>query len=613
MRWLAAFIAASFIVAGAHAAETITYQYDVHGRLTQVNHSGTVNDGLQSIYAYDQADNRTSVAVTGGWTCGGSSAAVRSSMKAGSSAKSEATEAAETVSIVKTIIITSGSSLTTPSDWCWPWSITAIGGGASGRAGTSGGGGAGGGAGAFAQINQSDAVISPGQTIYFSVGSGGAASSSGGGNDGGDTWVNFTANIPPEGPEEGLLAKSGSASLATTNGGIGGQASASIGSTTLNGGDGGAPSLIAGSAGSGGGGAAGPRGPGGNGGGAGGAGGGSGGSGGTGGLGTSTGIGGAGAAGTDYVETSVIAGGGGGGGGGAGMTSSAGPAGGAAGLYGGGGGGGGGGATTGGTSGAGALGVLILTYTGVDYDPDAKAYFAALTTQPDTTRKGLINNLVVGLKADNLWAKIDWLLLLASQDYATTKQANRVNLRNPAKIATANGTLTYSAIGVQGNGSNGEISINENWGAAGNVYAQNSAFLISYVNGGTGSQDEDVGNPGGTRQLLSSSQSSVSEQMALNNTTSSSYTVTSSGKTGSRILTRTASTTTILYKNGVAVNTNSTASTSTGTNDGSIFGGNGLFSASRMSIAGSGGGLSATEAANLHTRILTFLTAIGAN
>jgi hypothetical protein len=49
----------------ARAAETITYSYDVHGRLITVVHSGTVNAGVTAAYVYDAADNRTKVTVTG--------------------------------------------------------------------------------------------------------------------------------------------------------------------------------------------------------------------------------------------------------------------------------------------------------------------------------------------------------------------------------------------------------------------------------------------------------------------------------------------------------------------------------------------------------------------
>jgi uncharacterized protein RhaS with RHS repeats len=49
----------------ASAAETITYTYDVHGRLVKVVHGGAVNNGVTATYVYDAADNRTSVTVTG--------------------------------------------------------------------------------------------------------------------------------------------------------------------------------------------------------------------------------------------------------------------------------------------------------------------------------------------------------------------------------------------------------------------------------------------------------------------------------------------------------------------------------------------------------------------
>lgn len=49
----------------ASATETITYTYDARGRLIQVNHSGSVNNGVQTTYAQDKVDNRTNVTTTG--------------------------------------------------------------------------------------------------------------------------------------------------------------------------------------------------------------------------------------------------------------------------------------------------------------------------------------------------------------------------------------------------------------------------------------------------------------------------------------------------------------------------------------------------------------------
>lgn len=48
-----------------HAAETITYSYDANGRLVKVVHAGTVNNGVQTTYSHDRADNRTQVKTVG--------------------------------------------------------------------------------------------------------------------------------------------------------------------------------------------------------------------------------------------------------------------------------------------------------------------------------------------------------------------------------------------------------------------------------------------------------------------------------------------------------------------------------------------------------------------
>jgi len=49
----------------ANAGETVTYTYDARGRLIKVVHSGTVNNGVQTEYSHDKADNRSNVKTTG--------------------------------------------------------------------------------------------------------------------------------------------------------------------------------------------------------------------------------------------------------------------------------------------------------------------------------------------------------------------------------------------------------------------------------------------------------------------------------------------------------------------------------------------------------------------
>lgn len=59
VRHLAIGAALLFCAASAQASETISYKYDARGRLIQVQHAGTVNNGLQSTYTLDKADNRS--------------------------------------------------------------------------------------------------------------------------------------------------------------------------------------------------------------------------------------------------------------------------------------------------------------------------------------------------------------------------------------------------------------------------------------------------------------------------------------------------------------------------------------------------------------------------
>ena len=66
MRLICAAVTGTFLLsAPAMANETITYTYDAQGRLVQVDHSGSVNDGVKTEYEYDAADNRTRKKKTG--------------------------------------------------------------------------------------------------------------------------------------------------------------------------------------------------------------------------------------------------------------------------------------------------------------------------------------------------------------------------------------------------------------------------------------------------------------------------------------------------------------------------------------------------------------------
>ena len=65
MRRSALLIALVLTSSAASATETVTYSYDARGRLIQVARTGTVNNGVTTVYQLEKADNRTSKTTTG--------------------------------------------------------------------------------------------------------------------------------------------------------------------------------------------------------------------------------------------------------------------------------------------------------------------------------------------------------------------------------------------------------------------------------------------------------------------------------------------------------------------------------------------------------------------
>lgn len=101
---------------------------------------------------------------------------------------------------------------------------------------------------------------------------------------------------------------------------------------------------------------------------------------------------------------------------------------------------------------------LQTTVTGPTYDPDAQAFFNAETSAGvtlTTTQKNAVNQLVVNLKAANIWTKMKAVYPIVGG----TATAHKFNLKNPADTNAAfrlvfNGGWTHSANGALPNGTN---------------------------------------------------------------------------------------------------------------------------------------------------------------
>ena len=97
---------------------------------------------------------------------------------------------------------------------------------------------------------------------------------------------------------------------------------------------------------------------------------------------------------------------------------------------------------------------------GSSNEAETDTLLAAMTTAPDATREGHINTLIAGLKADGIWAKLDLFYMLA----AHAEQPATLNWMDPANhIATfASGGFTVDE-GQYGANSGGTLKFRPAW------------------------------------------------------------------------------------------------------------------------------------------------------
>ena len=242
---------------------------------------------------------------------------------------------------------------------------------------------------------------------------------------------------------------------------------------------------------------------------------------------------------------------------------------------------------------------------------EAAAYVGAMTVTPNNTRKGLIDTLIGGLKTDGVWAKLDWLLLLAAHD----EQAGRLNAANIAKIATAVNTPTFTVDkGYAGDGVSQHLDLGESL-QTGSNFTQSAASIGSWTNLGTANGASPFGNTasGANNRAYVLIPASGNETFRMNDTTSETFRASTGTAIGHRTLTREAVAIKRGYFNGSQVANLTTSSVSLGANTATVLRRAVTYSTSREAAYYSGGALTATEVLALHNRLNTYLTAIGAN
>lgn len=258
---------------------------------------------------------------------------------------------------------------------------------------------------------------------------------------------------------------------------------------------------------------------------------------------------------------------------------------------------------------------------GSAFEAEATSLFARFTTPPTDARKLVINQLIVDLKSAGVWAKLDALYILAAAD----AQAARRNWITDALNAVATSSPTFTADrGYAGNGTSSYLNTGFVPSTAGGLFSQNSGHIsawsltsraanISCLMGAT------TGSGGGsapyvniftrfTGDLAYFTVNSQGLETGISNTATA----------GLFVASRTGSAASQGYRNGSALGAaSSVASTGRSNNAIALLGrlssdGIQLPTSDQIAMASIGSGLDATDAANFHSAVETYLQAVGA-
>jgi hypothetical protein len=249
------------------------------------------------------------------------------------------------------------------------------------------------------------------------------------------------------------------------------------------------------------------------------------------------------------------------------------------------------------------------------YDPDAQAYFDVMSPALTDTRKGLINDHVLSLKAAGVWSKLSYL-----RPTAQTGMANsRINLKNPtgAQLSGFNSPVFTDDRGWQGD----QLSAYIGTGLIMNtdsLFSQNSATIGVYINA-TGSDAADglptlgMDTTTGTLTFLRPRDSSGNIGGRIN-ATANDLGGPAATKLGYKAVSRNGNIIQFYGAGGVPSGSTITRASAAPQNKELLMFRLGVgYGSDRQAYMFAGAGLTDSEHLALHNSINTYLTAIGAN
>jgi hypothetical protein len=233
-----------------------------------------------------------------------------------------------------------------------------------------------------------------------------------------------------------------------------------------------------------------------------------------------------------------------------------------------------------------------------------------MSPAPDNARKIVINDLIVSLIADGIWAKLDVLWVLAAHD----AQAARLNWKTPASFAlTAVNSPTFTTDrGYAGNGTTSYLDTGWDPATNGSNYTQNNASFGLWSRTSGQSAVNLMGT--GTANVCTIVSRNTSDQSSHRiNTAGLGVGAASLDGSGFWHAERTASSASAIYKNGaleVAGAQTSAALSSSDFNLGRV--NTTQFATTQFAAAFMGASFSSGERSAFYTALQTYMTAVGA-
>ncbi len=255
----------------------------------------------------------------------------------------------------------------------------------------------------------------------------------------------------------------------------------------------------------------------------------------------------------------------------------------------------------------------LMPGAGASYDADAVAYFSAMSAQPDTTRKGLINTLITDLKSAGVWSKLDWLCLFASHDL----QSGLLNAVSPAKTAIAVNSPSFTADrGLSGDGVTAYINYNESVTGGDRKATLNDVEAFAYCNlqgASSGATGYHFSQATSSFRLVIAAHASGNDTFRAHDNASGTARA-STDRKGFRAAARADSANRRAYYNGSLTASLATAVTgTTALAAQALRSGIASYSDDRLACGGWGQNLTDAENTAFHAALHTYLTAIGAN